>query len=210
MPGRSDRNGPLQQRINLLLALRGTQDVQLLAHHPDTAEASVSLRIGGALLYFRDWPSAVAMARGWEQLSREAMLLPARLRQPDSARRRVDNIRAVTAIDVVGVVQVRGELQRIPGFETRLLITMGRLEMLLGDRQAYTSVRTALRDTEVLCASVLPMPAKPDLRAIAMERALGALQPPQSSGLRRPDSPAQPPLQPQTVRRAQATEGWRG
>ena len=209
MPGRIGRNGPLQQRINLLMVLQGPQDVQLLAHHPDTAQARVSLRIGSVLLYFRDWPSAAALARGWQQFSWEANQLPMDLRSSDPELRRVDNLRAATSIDVTGVIQVRGELQEVQGFAPRLLITMGRLEMLLGDRQAFTSVRTAIRDTEVLCASVLPKPDRPDLRSVAMERALQALKPPPTSGLNRADSPARPPLRRQRLPRAAVTERWR-
>lgn len=192
----------MRQRINLMLTLRGAQDVHVVAHHPDTDSARVSARIGNALLYFHDWPSAAAIARGWHQMSREAFLLPRRLPEPAPDMRRVDRVRAVTSIDIEGVVQVGAEMVNTPGFERRLLVTMGRLEMLVLDRSAYDSVRTAFRDAEVLCSSVIPKAPGPTLHSIAVDRATRALTNPGPSVGRPPGAtPRRPPLQP--LRKAQ-------
>jgi hypothetical protein len=183
---RSDGQAGMAQRqpaqeLNVLLSARGLQDCDVQAHHPHTDSAVVAVRIGGALLYFHDWASAATVSRGWARCSRDATWLPAQSRGSMRPQQVVEPVSAVSVIDVVGGagVPVGGRLETVEGRPKRLLVSVGRLAIVVHDRAAYGSLRTAFATAREMAAAVFP--GRPtDLHAVAGEiaaRAMGAQRP---------------------------------
>jgi hypothetical protein len=177
------------QELNVLLTARGLQDCDVQAHHPQTDSAVVAVRIGAALVYFHDWASAATVSRGWARCSREAAWLPTQSRGATRAQQMVEPVSAVSVIDVVGgaAVPVAGRLEAIAGRPKRLFVSVGRLAIVVHDRAAYGSLRTAFATARETAAAVFPAgPA--DLRTVAAEIAAGAMGTPRATG-----RPARPP-----------------
>ena len=199
------------QELNVLLSARGLQDCDVQAHHPHTDSAVVAVRIGGALMYFHDWASAATVSRGWARCSREATWLPAQSRGSTRPQQVVEPVSAVSVIDVVGgaAVPVAGRLEAIEGRPKRLFVSVGRLAIIVHDRAAYGSLRTAFATAREMAAAVFP--GRPtDLHTVAGEiaaRAMGSQRPsgrpatPSGRGPHRPCAPAdpQPPLRTEPV-----------
>ena len=166
------------QEVNILLSARGLQDVDVQAHHPHTDNAVVAVRIGAALVYFHDWASAATVARGWARCSRDAAWLPAQSRQPTTTQPVTEPVTAVSVIDVVGgaAVSVAGRLETIAGHPKRLFTSIGRLTIVVHDRAAYTSLRTAFATARERAAAVFPA-RPPELRTVAQEIAARAMGP---------------------------------
>ena len=142
----------------MLLTARGLQDCDVQAHHPQTESAVVAVRIGAALVYFHDWASAATVSRGWARCSREAQWLPAQSRGPTRAQPIVEPVSAVSVIDVVGgaAVSMAGRLEAIEGRPKRLFVSLGRLAIVVYDRAAYGSLRTAFATAREQAAAVFP------------------------------------------------------
>jgi hypothetical protein len=166
-----------RQRLAVVLTLRGLQDTAVVAHHPRTDEAAVSVRIGRMLLYFREWVAAAAVTRGWREFSHHAAGLPL-VSRPGSTSVRPDAIQAATTMDVVGTPQISGYLRAPEGMASWLVVKIDQLGLVIHDRNAYASTRQAFVDAEALCDRVLPRPAVPDLRVAAMKQVERALSPP--------------------------------
>ena len=169
------------QELNVLLSARGLQDFDVQAHHPHTDSAVVAVRIGAALVYFHDRASAATVSRGWARCSRDAAWLPAQSRRPTSGQPGTEPVTAVSVIDVVGgaAVSVSGRLETIAGKPKRLFVSFGRLAIVVHDRAAYTSLRTAFATARETAAAVFPA-RPPDLRSAAQEivaRAIGPSRP---------------------------------
>ena len=165
----------------MVLSARGLQDCDVQAHHPRTDSAVVAVRIGAALVYFHDWASAATVSRGWACCSREAAWLPAQSRGSTRLQQVVEPVSAVSVIDVVGgaAVPVAGRLEAVAGQPKRLFVGVGRLTIVVYDRAAYGSLRTAFATARETAASVFPgQPA--ELRTVAGEiaaRVMGTGQP---------------------------------
>ena len=99
----------------------------------------------------------------------------------DAARQVVEPVSAVSVIDVVGgaAVPVAGRLEAIEGRPKRLFVSVGRLAIIVHDRAAYGSLRTAFATARETAAAVFPgRPA--DLHTVAGEiaaRAMGSQRP---------------------------------
>src|SRR6478609_2805706 len=192
------------QELNVLLSARGLQDCDVQAHHPHTDSAVVAVRIGSALVYFHDWASAATVSRGWARCSRDATWLPAQSRGSTRPQQVVEPVSAVSVIDVVGgaAVPVAGRLEAIAGQPKRLFVSLGRLTIVVHDRAAYGSLRTAFATARETAASVFPgQPA--ELRTVAGQiaaRAMGPAQPtshsPRSAGTAHPGRPRPQTAQP--------------
>jgi hypothetical protein len=93
----------------------------------------------------------------------------------------VEPVSAVSVIDVVGGagVPVAGRLEAIEGRPKRLFVGVGRLTIVVHDRAAYGSLRTAFATARERAAAVFPgQPA--ELRTVAGQiaaRAMGTGQP---------------------------------
>lgn len=179
------------QELNVLLSARGLQDCDVQAHHPHTDAAVVAVRIGGALMYFHDWASAATVSRGWARCSREATWLPAQSRGSTRPKQVVEPVSAVSVIDVVGgaTVPVGSRLEAIEGRPKRLFVSVGRLAIIVHDRAAYGSLRTAFATAREMAAAVFP--GRPtNLHAVAGEIAARAMGSQRPSG--RPATPSGP------------------
>ena len=188
MPERG-REPAQQQRVSVVLTLRGLQDTAVVAHQPNTDAATVSVRIGRALIYFHDWAGAMAVMQGCRQVAHRAARLPA-VSRLNRGERAVGAVVAATAIDVVGTPTVDGMLHALAGSPSRLVITIGGLALVIHDRNAYASTRQAFNDAAALADRVLPKPAVPDLRLAALDQAGRALAaPPRTVGARPPGAP---------------------
>lgn len=196
-----NRRTPVRQRVSVVLTLRGTQDTAVVAHHPQTDDATVSVRIGRTLIYFHDWAGAAAVMQGWRGVSHYAGRLPV-IGPIDPTSSAPDVMKAATAIDVVGSPRVVGLLRAPAGRPSRLVVTIDRLCLVIHDRKAYVSTRAAFVDAAELAERVLPKPAVPDLRLVAMERAGRALGAPvRASAARRTADSAPTRLAPQASTR---------
>ena len=189
-----NRRAPVRQRVSVVLTLRGTQDTAVVAHHPHTDDATVSVRIGRTLIYFHDWAGAAAVMQGWRGVSHHAARLPV-IGPADPTSSAPDVMKAATAIDVVGTPRVNGLLRAPAGQSSWLVVTIDRLGLVIHDRKAYVSTRAAFNDAAELAERVLPKPAVADLRVVAMQRASRALAAPARTvtARRSPDAaPTQP------------------
>ena len=150
-----------------MLHVRGRQDVDIQAHHPYTDSAVVALRVGAALLYFHDWSSAATVSRAWSRCSTDAVWLPPRTRFSTRAEEATDPVSAVAVIDIFdgGELEVSTTLDSPPGEPKRLIVDIGRLEVVVHDRSAYLSLRTALTAARETAAAVF-LPGPPRLRAV--------------------------------------------
>jgi hypothetical protein len=95
----------------------------------------------------------------------------------------VEPVSAVSVIDVVGgaAVPVAGRLEAIAGQPKRLFVSLGRLTIVVYDRAAYGSLRTAFATARETAAAVFHgQPA--DLRTVAGEIAARAMGPGQPTG----------------------------
>jgi hypothetical protein len=95
----------------------------------------------------------------------------------------VEPVSAVSVIDVVGGagVSVAGRLEAIEGRPKRLFVSLGRLAIVVYDRAAYGSLRTAFATARETAAAVFPgQPA--ELRTVAGEIAARAMGPGQPTG----------------------------
>ena len=191
----------------MLLTARGLQDCDVQAHHPHTDSAVVAVRIGAALVYFHDWASAATVSRGWARCSREAQWLPAQSRGSTRAQPMVEPVSAVSVIDVVGgaAVSVAGRLEAIEGRPKRLFVSLGRLAIIVYDRAAYGSLRTAFATAREQAAAVFP--AQPaELRTVAAEIAAAAMGPTDPTS-----RPVRPPgVAPTSRARRQTSQPVRG
>lgn len=178
--GQEDRS-----RVNVVLRLSGMQDIAVVAHDPGTEQARVSVRIGRALLYFRDWSGTAAVARGWRALSGDAARLPA-VAGPDPAS--VGVLQAAVAIEVLGTPRVVGMLRAQAGLPGQLMVTIDQLGLVIQDRRAFATTRQAFLDAERLSEQTLPRPAAPDLREVAAARVERALAAPPRRPVPRPAS----------------------
>src|SRR6185369_3866604 len=128
---------------------------------------------------------------GWSRCSREATWLPAQSRGSPRPQQIVEPVSAVSVIDVVGgaAVPVAGRLEAIEGRPKRLVVSVGRLAVIVHDRAAYGSLRTAFSTAREMAAAVFPgRPA--DLHTVAGEIAARAIGSQCTSG--RPATPSEP------------------
>ena len=122
----------------------------------------------------------------------------------------VEPVSAVSVIDVVGGagVSVAGRLEAIEGRPKRLFVSLGRLAIIVYDRAAYGSLRTAFATAREQAAAVFP--AQPaELRTVAAEIAAAAMGPTDPTS--RPVRPVRPSGVAHTSRaRRQTSQPLRG
>lgn len=54
------------QAIKVVVSLVGPQDIAVVAHRPGTDGATLSVRVGGALIYVQDAETARTFHRAWQ------------------------------------------------------------------------------------------------------------------------------------------------
>jgi hypothetical protein len=168
-----------RQSVGVVLTLHGVQDFAVVAHHPGTAEAAVSVRVGRMLLYIHDRPTARVFAATWCRFGQDAMRLPR-----ESGRPRVAPVQqagrgsAETAVlvDARDAPPSSGQMLRPAGRPCSLRVQLERVVFDVRDIGAYASMRRAFVDAEALAGSVLPEPdCASAARRAAFERAAQAL-----------------------------------
>ena len=65
-----------RQAVGLFLTLVGSQEVSVQAHHENTDESVIAVRLGKALLYLHGLDTARQFAQAWQALGTEARSLP--------------------------------------------------------------------------------------------------------------------------------------
>lgn len=114
-----------QQTLGVVLTLSGIQDCAVMAHHPDTENAVVSIRIGRALIYLHDPRAAATFAQAWRRHLYDAAKLPR-----EHVRHRpvapAGCIGAAVVLDARGTPPAIGRLVQPPGRASYLWIQLGR------------------------------------------------------------------------------------
>jgi hypothetical protein len=183
-----------RQSVGVVLTLHGVQDFAVVSHHPGTAEATVSVRVGRILLYIHDRPTARVFAATWCRFGQDAMRLPresGRPRVPPVQRAGRGSAETAVLIDARDAPPSSGQMLRPAGRPCLLRVQLERVVFDVRDIGAYASMRRAFVDAEALAGSVLPEPdCASAARRTAFERAAQAL--PAHSRPRRADLTSRP------------------
>jgi hypothetical protein len=163
-----------RQSVGVVLTLAGHQETAVAAQQPQTDSASISVRIGRALIYLHDQSSVESYVRAWHSMSSDAAGLAR-----SSARAPIQPVTGMTEPAVV--INASGTTTadwRLLGGRTGncLRLVIGRLLVDVRDVAAFASTMLAFREADLLAketfldASVPPFP----LRQRAVETAAAA------------------------------------
>ncbi|MGD9990528.1 hypothetical protein [Pseudonocardia sp.] len=149
-----------RQAVSVIVSLVGLQDTTVAAHRPGTDGAAVSVRVGGALVYMHDAATVSLVARTWNDMERQALLLP---REGDT--KRVTPVRGVAEpavmVEMKGCPPVFARLERPVGKNSYLRVSTGRVLFDVRDLPAFRSTLLAFRRAEEVAATTfLPRPAQ--------------------------------------------------
>ncbi|WP_142058244.1 hypothetical protein [Pseudonocardia kunmingensis] len=144
----------------MIVSLVGLQDTRVAAHRPGTDGAAVSVRVGGALVYMHDAATVSLVARTWNDMDRQALLLP---REGDT--RRVTPVRGVAEpavmVEMASCPPVFARLERPVGKNSYLRVSTGRVLFDVRDLPAFRSTLLAFRRAEEVAATTfLPRPTQ--------------------------------------------------
>lgn len=184
-----------RQSIGVILTLVGTQDTTLAQHDVGTEQAKISVRIGKALLYLHDGPTAQRLHRTWERLGREAKRLPREI-SPSLVAPVPGMGEPAVLIHAADEPAMSGMLVQAAGNHSRLRVVVGRVMFDVRDLGAYSSAAAVLGCAADLAATTFPRRLSvPAARELAARDAARLFVPPRATRRHtRPDAPAPVPV----------------
>lgn len=157
-----DRTPLRDQAIKVVVSLVGPQDIAVVAHRPGTEGATVSVRVGGALIYILDAETARSFHQAWQSGARQARSLPVRS-DPTRVMPVAGVAEPVVMMEAAEAPPAGARLDQVPGRRTSLWVTLGRIGFDVRDHAALRTTLVAFRRADHLAATVFP--PTPDERA---------------------------------------------
>jgi hypothetical protein len=148
-----------EQAVLATVRLVGAQNTAVTVQHGNTTEAAVTVRIGKALLYLYDEPTAEHFHRVWRDAGEPARALPIQANR--------DLVRALRGMPEPGIVanavarpacSVVLVAADAPGRRPFLRIQLGRVAFEVRDQQAYRTCLAAFAHAQALARDVFLPP----------------------------------------------------
>ncbi|GAA3238204.1 hypothetical protein GCM10017691_38060 [Pseudonocardia petroleophila] len=159
-----------RQSVGVVLTLVGVQDTAVTVQHAGTPEASVAVRLGKALIYLNDRPTANALAFAWNDLARDARLLPREISSSLVAPL-AGMAEPAVLIEAGGLPPMLGRVERPVGAYPHLRLVLGRVMFSVRDLGAYSSTTAAFRRAADCAVAAFPGTGRSTARQHASDEA---------------------------------------
>lgn len=145
-----------RQKITIGVSLVGLQDTGVEAHRPGTDGAAVGVRIGAALIYIRDTPTALSFFSTWRSAGSQARRLPVQA-DPTTVLPGAGLAEPAVLMDAAACPPTWALWN---ARSRRLQVCVGRIVFDVADHAALRSATSAFRAAAKLAASSLPVPGQ--------------------------------------------------
>lgn len=193
------------QAVIAVVRMSGTQDVQVDASQPHTANAAVVVRVGKSLLYLHELATAEHFAQPWSEAAKLMRSLPMY-----SARDVVKPLEGMPDPAVVAhasgrpTCQINSVADR--GGQPYLRVQLGRLIFEVRDQHALISCVSAFRDARTLARIAFNSAGARSRAPGAVRAAAQAIGPEEPSPIR-PGPAPRPAAQPPTANNVRREQG---